>query len=248
MSRSSNPRPGFHFRRILAAILATAMLTGFGVAGSVVSASAVAETGTIVGTVTGGGNGLDGIYLTALGDPGWQGVSAGGSYTISDVPAGTYSVIASDSSLDFATTTVTDVVVVAGEATTLDVVMPARDNFSIEGTVTDADGPVVGLTVSAYHSFDSQPGRSAVTDAVGHYVIDHLASTSINIYAGGTGTDYVQFNQSNQVAGPTTYTYDIVLTRVATGTGVISGTVIDQSTLGPIAGVQVSVSITDLSW
>jgi uncharacterized membrane protein len=159
------------------------------------SLSAIIVPGTITGSITNAedGSAISGAEVsdgsrTALTD-------ALGSYTINNVPPGSYQVVASEEGYE----TVSLAVDVLPEATAVanfylsEIVVPG----SITGTVADAkDGsPIVGATVS-------DGTRTATTDASGKYIIVDVPAGSHEVIASKEGYESVT-SSATVVSGET---------------------------------------------
>jgi uncharacterized membrane protein len=155
-------------------------------------------TGTLNGTVTNASTTLpiEGATVTANGE--FTTTDSSGHYQIT-LEAGTYSVTAEKTG--YVAKTVTDVVIIAEETTTVDIALtpipPPPTTGTLNGTVTDASTtlPIQGVTVTAN-------GASSTTDAEGHYQIE-IAPGTYTVTASKSG--YVSASKSATVtAGMTT--------------------------------------------
>jgi thermitase len=169
------------------------------------SLNEVIVPGNIVGTVTSAkdGSAISGAQVsdgsrTALTD-------ALGTYTIDNVPPGSYEVVASKEGYQTSSLTVT---VLAGSTTVAnlclsEIVVPG----SIAGSVTDAkDGsPVVGATVS-------DGARTAVTDTGGQYIIGGVPEGSYTVTA--SAASYSASSQAVSVVAAQTTTVNFALTEL----------------------------------
>jgi len=147
-------------------------------------------SGRIAGVVQGpGGQVADGVAVSVFDrHPGWHllvstTTAADGSYSVSDLPSGTYRVRFFDPRGRFATRwwstrptypVASDVTVSSGAVATVDAALPARPAGAITGTVRDASsgGVMPNAAVQVFSGFGYV--GTAVTDAVGHYRLGGL--------------------------------------------------------------------------
>jgi Carboxypeptidase regulatory-like domain/Phosphoesterase family len=191
----------------------------------------MAAFSTIQGTVTdsNGGAGLDGATVTYAG-PGGSGTTAtndaNGDYMLIDVPAGSYSVTASDAGYAPETFTVT----VNGSTETQPFVLTAGTAGSIAGSVVDAQTsqPIAGATVS--DGIDA----SVTTDASGDYVIENVTPNTDTVTASKSG--YVTATTSVTVASSASTQQNFSLNE----DGGVTGTVTDSVTHAAIPNASVT--------
>src|SRR5699024_3236670 len=130
--------------------------------------------------VTGSGSGLAGVTVTVTdghGDTVGTATTGGnGTYTVPDVPAGTYSVEFSKSPA-WESTTKDGVQVAQGETVTLDAELVAAPG-KISGTVTAADGgdALADVTVTVYDPDSGAAVGTADTGANGRYTVTGVAA------------------------------------------------------------------------
>ena len=206
-------------------------------------------SGTITGTVTdSSGTGLVGICVSAI--PSSGGLSGppattvtGGTYSITGLASGTYTVDFYATSCQFstgnyATTSVSSVTVTAG-GTTANVDATMIAGGTITGTVTDSSGTgLTGICVFASSSTGGSGGGSAVTGTGGTYTITGLAADTYTVsFSTGCGSagSYATTTVSSVTvtAGGTTANVNATMTAIQG----ITGTVVDAQTGAPIAGV-----------
>ncbi|GAA3537967.1 carboxypeptidase regulatory-like domain-containing protein [Nocardioides daeguensis] len=158
----------------------------------VTTADAVLDTGgSITGTVTGAdGQALSGVYVTAYrfgANESWTTersatTDESGGYTVRGLRAGSYRLyfqpqggVHHDTyfggTTDFYESGTLSVVV--GQSTSADQQLALAG--SISGTITAADGTPLSDVIAHASPVESGTGRSAYTDAAGHYTIDGLA-------------------------------------------------------------------------
>jgi phosphatidylinositol-3-phosphatase len=152
-----------------------------------------------------------------------------GAYALSNVPAGTYTVTASQTGYANQSKSIQ---VTAGATATLDFQLTATTTGSgaITGKVTNVStgGAIAGSTVT-------YSGGSATTDTNGNYILSNVAAGTYNVTA--TRTGYISETKSATVASGATTTLNFAM---ATG-GKIAGTV-TSSAGAAIAGATVHIS------
>jgi acid phosphatase len=158
-----------------------------------------------------------------------------GSYTLSNVPAGSVSVTASQTGYTSKTSTVT---VTAGATATLNFQLTATPptTGNITGHVTDSSSgaAIAGATVSF-------SGGSTVTDAVGSYTLSNVPAGARSVTASQTG--YTSLTNTVTVIAGSTAMLDFQLTLIPVTTpGTISGRVTNITTGGAVSGATVSFS------
>ena len=191
-------------------------------------------TGTINGTVTDTSTGspIAGANVSTQPATTTTTTDAQGTYSISNVAPGSYTVIASASGYITGNASAT---VTGGQTATANLALqPSPTTGTISGTVTDESTgtPIAGASVS------TQPATTtATTDTQGNYAISDADEGSYTVTASASG----YFDESDNVtvtAGQTT-TCNLALEPKPT-TGTISGTVTEEGTGTPIAGASVS--------
>jgi len=130
------------------------------------------NTYSISGTITNAGTPLEGVEVTADGES--TTTAADGTYTISGLVAGTYTVTPSLAEYTF--TAASEEVTVnetVGDATDVDFV-GTQKTYSISGTVTNAGSPLEGVTITA-------DGETTTTAADGTYTISGLVAGTYTV-------------------------------------------------------------------
>ncbi len=219
-----------------AIFLIVLMLVGAG------SASA-APTGTISGAVTdGSANPLVGACVTATAPGvgfGSANTGAGGSYTITGLASGTYTVsLSACLAGNYAPSTITGVQVTDGQTTTQNATLAA--GATIAGTVTDSSAnPLSGACVSAIPSGPAGSGGAANTGPNGSYTITDLPSGSYRlVFRGCSAGDY----QTSTITGVQATSGQTTTQNASLAPGgAISGHVIDSGA-NPLAGICLSAS------
>jgi len=198
------------------------------------------ERGSISGTVTDGTDPIEGATVIATSGAGGGSGSATtnefGDYSILDLPAGTYSILAQADG--FITGQLAGVVVTAGTDTPdQDFALVAMG--SISGTVYESDGTttIEGATVIA-----TEPGGglgTAVTIADGTYLIESLAaSANYTVMAQASGFASDQQTPVAVVAGQETQDVDFALPD----SGSIAGIVTEADGVTPVEGATVTAA------
>jgi hypothetical protein len=183
------------------------------------------STGTLTGTVTNtAGSPLLGASVTA--GNATATTASDGTYTLTNLPAGTITVTASLSGYQSGSATVT---ITAGGTTTAPTIQLTPINLgNVTGAVvSSAGGPIAGATVRAQ-------GLSAVIDSGGNYTLNDLPAGAATITATATGFQSGSVNVT--VVTGTTVTAPTI--SLVPGSGAVSGTVKDSSG-PPIAGASV---------
>ena len=138
--------------------------------------------GTIAGMVTDStaGQGIQGATVAIEGTSFSAIADGSGSYQISDIPVGDYSVRASAEGFE---AQILPAIVNEDATTTVDFVLNPIPVGSIEGVVTNADddAPISGATVSL------DTGRSTTTDADGSYTITDVLTGQRSVTASAQG-------------------------------------------------------------
>jgi hypothetical protein len=148
---------------------------------------ALALGGSISGTVSNGSSGVAGVCLSAINGAagrtdtsfGSTTTGSGGTYTISGLAAGTYSVEADPTcsgtmSSPYVTQTASSITVTAGATTTTNVTLPLGG--SISGTISYEGHGVAGVCLVVFNASDASVGNPE-TDANGDYTIALPAGT-----------------------------------------------------------------------
>ncbi|HUW44673.1 MAG TPA: carboxypeptidase regulatory-like domain-containing protein, partial [Dehalococcoidia bacterium] len=192
--------------------------------------SEIVVPGTITGSVTDAEDGspVAGAVVT----DGTRTVltDAAGQYTISDVPPGTYQVVAGKEGYESLSLTVTVL-----EETTAVVDFSLSQIIvlgSITGTVTDTEdgSPVAGATVS-------DGTRTTTTDATGEYNIANMPPGTYQVTASKSG--YESSSLTVTVLEGNTAVSDLSLVRIIVP-GTITGSVTDAEDGSPVAGAVVT--------
>jgi hypothetical protein len=245
---------------------ATPVVVSGGATTSSVNAT-MAAGGTITGTVKAGTKAVADVCVDAYLHGTSQMVSTGystanGSYSIVDLPAGSYDVEFEGSGYcetaggDYATQWYANaasqaaskpVTVTAGSVTS-GIAASLTKGGNVTGTVDMGTQPVANECVNAYQAGSSVSLANASTSAEGTYELMGLAAGSYSVEFGCSyGTDAVQWysNAANQVTAT-----KVAVTGGATTSGIsanlvaggsISGTVVNTSS-SPMGGVCVSAS------
>jgi len=180
----------------------------------------VQDTYTISGTVTSGGQPMEGVEVTANGHS--DTTNADGEYTITGLAADTYTVTPTLAEYTF-TPSDDEVTLTAGapEATGVDFVGTEK-TYSISGDVQDdGSNPLAGVEVTA-------DGQTDTTDASGQYQIAGLVAGTYTVTASKTGYAFTPTEHNdvevNETVGDAT---DIDFTGEPTYS--ISGTVLTDA-------------------
>ena len=184
-----------------------------------------AATGTISGTVTNSsGTAISGATVSYSG--GSTTTSSTGTYTLSNVPAGTVSVTASATGYQ---NSIQSVTVTAGTTTTQNFTLSATTG-TISGTVKNSSGTAIsGATVS-------YSGGSTTSSSTGTYTLSNVPTGTVSVTASATG--YQNSTVGVTVTTNNTTTQNFTLSAT---TGTISGTVTNSSGTA-ISGATVSYS------
>lgn len=170
-------------------------------------------TGTISGTVSVVTDGAVLAGATVATEPATTTATtaADGTYTLADVPAGTYSVIVTAEG--YLESTREDVTVTAGGTVTLDFALTAAATAgNIAGVVTDAASgdPIAGATVTT-----DPASETATTGADGTYELVGVAAGTYTVQASADGFEAASVTDVTVTAGETA-TADVTLTAVVT--------------------------------
>lgn len=220
----------------------TASLTGYQSASTTVTvtagSSATAPTMQIAplnpGTVTGqvvnsSGAGLTGATVTAEGLT--TSTAAGGTYTLSNLPAGAAIIAASLTGFQSGSANVT---VTGGSTVTAPVITLVSGSGTITGTVKSSAGVAIsGATVQF-------GGGIATTGSTGTYTLAGVPTGTVQLVASATGFQSV--TQNVTVTGGATITSNFTLTAAAAATGTVTGKITNASTGAAISGATVSWS------
>jgi len=190
-------------------------------------------TGTVSGTVTGGGENLSGIEITALNNA--TGVTI---TTTTTGPDGGYELtletgdvsLQADSPLFAASSTAQ--LVQANGTHTVDFDLEPRQTGSIQGTVTAGGAPVEGVTVSVQDPATESEQSTDVTGPDGSYTVD------LGVGSYQVAVDellYEEFSETVNVTAGESTALDIGLERLETGT--VEGTVTGDG--DALAGIDV---------
>jgi thermitase len=184
--------------------------------------------GKISGQVTNAGDGLPVVGATVTDGTRTVLTDSAGQYTISDVPPGTYQVVASKNGYESSALPVT---VLAGTTTVAsftlnEVIVPG----SISGAVVSAkDGsPLIGATVT-------DGTRTTTTDATGKYTITNVPADTYQVTASNSG--YYSSSSTVTVVSGGNAVANFSLSRIP---GSITGSVTDAKDGLPIVGATVS--------
>jgi hypothetical protein len=229
--------------------------------------AAMIRAGQVAGTVTDANGPAQNVEVAAYDGSGNQVnaacTAADGTYTITDLPAGSYS-IGFDTAGDgqcpttnylgqywdaTSTRSGANPVAVTPGATTMGVDATMLPAGQITGTVSDANGPLQSIEVDAYDGSGNRVGFPVCTTADGTYTVSGLATGS---YAVGFNTGSRQCGNLNYLpqyysdatalasatsvpvtAGSATHSIDAIMLHA----GQISGTVTDAN--GPLQDIEV---------
>jgi hypothetical protein len=181
---------------------------------------------TITGTVTDAGTAKPISGATVSYSGGSTTTNASGAYTLSAVPAGSYTVTATGTGYASQSATVS-----VTPASTVSQSFTLQPNpGTISGTITDAVTvqPITGATVS-------YPGGSTTTNSAGQYVLSNVAEGSYMLTA--SSALYASQSQSVTVGPGGTVTQNVALVP---NPGTVNGTVTAASTGQPIQNATVS--------
>ena len=186
--------------------------------------------GFICGTVTDGyGTPIQDAWVEIIDSTFHEYASSDGGFCLASLPNGTYDIAVSHP--DYCDKVITNVTVVEGDTTTLDIVL---NNGIITGTVMDgAANPLPGIYANiAGTEFED------TTDTDGQYYFQGLCPGSYDLSF--ISEDYCdKYVYGVQVSVDDTVTLDIVL-----GNSIINGTVTD-ATMNPLPEVYVQIENTD---
>jgi hypothetical protein len=194
-------------------------------------------TGTVTGVVSDSSTSLPISGATVTYGATNVTTDASGTYTITNVPAGTQSFSAAAANHS---TGNQNVFVVAGGAVTqnfsLDPVQGSgtTGTGSVSGTVVDAqtNAPLSGVTVTT-------PSGSATTDTSGGYTISGVSAGNLSLSASISG--YAVFSATVSVSQNSTTTENFALTALS-NTGTVTGVITDSISNAPLANVAVTYS------
>jgi hypothetical protein len=216
----------------------------------------LAEYGSITGEVTDPDNpgGVAGVCVSVFsgagGASGSTTTDSSGSYTIGQLPPGSYTVQFDPScggtvaTLDLFQATGSPVAVSAGATTTADAALNA--DGAISGVVTDAAHPggLAGVCVSVVSADNGTGSGSAVTQSDGTYTVAGLPADSYTVTFDPTCNGLNHSADTPQSAPATTVTaggYATVSAELASG-GTISGKVTDKKHPHGLSGVCVTAT------
>jgi len=182
--------------------------------------------GSITGTVTDNkGNAIAGATVSGAGET--VVTASNGSYSMSDVPAGTVTLTVTANGYANVSETVT---VNSGAAATAPTIQLVPNDGNVSGTVTNSAGtPLAGVSVNF-------GGGYTTTDANGNYALNKIPAGTIQLVVAASG--YNSQTQNVTITGGNTTTANFALTAVS---GNVSGTV-TSSAGAAIAGAVVSFS------
>jgi large repetitive protein len=204
------------------------------------------KTGSITGTVTGASNaplaGVDVVVLNASTTVVASALTgAGGTYNITGLAAGTYSMTFSLAS--YVTGSIGGVVVNPGAATTesISLVTVSSTQAAVMVAVTDAGSPAVGATVSIAYS-NGTSSSTLTTNSAGQVTFTGqpagVVGTVTAIAGDGTGRSI----SSTPAAFPAQTTTSVNLALPPVSNATISGTITDSNLGSAITGVTVTVT------
>ena len=216
------------------------------------------DIGTVTGTVTDSTGGLVAsatVVLTTTAPN--QGTfdcanqfsattDSSGDFTLDDVPAGTYVVLAGEKGVGFASTSVT---VTTDQTSTVAlslvaVATPTTGTGSLSGQVTDSSSaPVVGATVQIVQESAGAPSAllQTTTDSNGDYSFATVPVGNILVVAFEQGVGHGQAQAT--ITANTAVVQNVTIATsapVVTSAGSVTGTVTDSSG-SPVAGASVAL-------
>jgi hypothetical protein len=216
----------------------------------------LAEYGSITGQVTDPDNpgGVAGVCVSAFSGSGGASAStttdSSGSYTIGQLPPGSYTVQFDPScggtvaTLDLFQTTASPVAVSAGNSSTANAALAA--DGAISGVVTDAAHPggLAGVCVNVSSADNGTGSGSAVTQSDGTYTVVGLPADTYTVTFDPTCDGLDHSVDVPQTASATTVTAGAYATASAelSGGGTISGKVTDKKHPHGLAGVCVTAA------
>lgn len=191
--------------------------------------------GTITGNVVdGGGNPIPGASVTGAGLT--ASTDANGNYVLSNVPAGSVTLVASAAGDSPASEAVT---VTTGNTVTAPPMTLTSNQGNVTGKVMDSTSkPIVGATVSF-------GGGTATTDSTGTYNFTNIPAGTIQLVASASGFQSV--TQNVTVTGGSTTTANFTLATANDSPGAVTGTVTNIATHGVISGATVTWNTTSVT-
>lgn len=197
-------------------------------------------TGTITGSVTAEGNALDGVTVNLVGATTQTATTAGGTYTFSNVEAGSYGVsISVPANLDvvFPQTALTTTITTANETQTVDFAGSYIRTASVVGTVT-AGGPLSGVSVNI-SGFDGVDATET-TDLAGAFAFGGLRAGDYTVVITGFPADAIFASTSLDVSVSSGGTANASFAGALVELGSISGAV----TVDGVPAVAVPVTLS----
>jgi hypothetical protein len=134
--------------------------------------------GSLSGSVTSGGNPVDGALVTIENTTLHQLTNAAGTYSFPFVQPGTYQVTCSKLGYQSQTQQVT---ITTGQATTQNFILIASQQVNVTGMVVGSDAPTVGLADATVH-LDGPLDYDATTNASGQFTITGVLSGNTYTY------------------------------------------------------------------
>jgi hypothetical protein len=221
---------------------------------------AVTEPGVISGVITdrASGDPLPQASVNAIQGRTYSSVLAGndGSFTITNLPLGTYSLTASafGSAPGWQSQTVSVTLTDSAPAVVRDIALRKIPTGAgaFTGVLTDESGdPIANLTVNVVKVGSRSGGIASVqTDSSGVFRKDGLVSGSYSISVPSNDYERIPYRSSIIEVDATQPAADygtIVLKRYRTGDGSVRGVVRDEVTGTTVAGMQVMVTLKDSS-
>ncbi len=202
------------------------------------------EYGTVTGTVSAEGTGLSGVGVTLIGPTSLSAsTGAGGTYTFTNVEAGSYGVAidaSSQTDVSFSQTSKATSIANEGDQVTVDFSGSYIRTATITGTVTADGAPLGGVAVAVTGGPDNFTNNS-VTNAGGEYFATGLRAGTYTVTI--TGPDGVTFNTTS---APVTVATGETKTAHFPGDAIQMATIAGAVTVDNVgtAGVAVALSNT----
>ncbi len=181
---------------------------------------------SISGTITSGGVGVPGVFLTLTEEgstvPVTGQTDSTGYYTISGLFAGNYTVVASSPAYILSPSSLS-VTVSTANVTGQDFTATPL-TYSLQGTVTNGSGTGIGGVTVTVNS--GSHVSSALSDTTGHYIITGLPNSTYSVSAFLTGYAFTPASGGILIYNANSPDYNFI----GSNTGSITGTLIWEST------------------
>lgn len=209
------------------------------------------DSGAISGTVTDGTNPIENIWVFACDVNGCNyggSTDASGSYTITGIPSGSYSVGFQGDYLGYTNQSLAAPVTVSAPAATtgIDAVLVLGGTISGNVRASATGLPLNNVSVTATCTVTGAT-YSASTDANGNYTIAGVPAGNYNVLYDSSGVYLTQyFSGAADVSGATAVTVNVgaIAQNVNASLvqpGAITGTVMEMDGTTPISGIMVSL-------